>query len=43
MLYRGPNRTCFEFGEEDHQRDKCLRRQISVQVRPSVVADVSNN
>ena len=28
--YRGQKRTCFECGEEGHQRDKCPRRQTSV-------------
>ena len=39
--YRGQKRTCFECGEEGHQRDKCPRKKTSAQ--PVVVeAPVSN-
>ena len=39
--YRGQKRTCFECGEEGHQRDKCPRRPTPAQ--PVVVEASVNN
>ena len=39
--YRGQKRTCFECGEEGHQRDKCPRKQASA--HPVVVEAAANN
>ena len=38
--YRGQKRTCFQCGEEGHQRDKCPRRQVSA---PPVVVEAAAN
>ena len=37
--YRGQKRTCFQCGEEGHQKDKCPRLQSSVPVRPTAAAE----
>ena len=39
--YRGQKRTCFECGEEGHQRDKCPRKQTSAP--PVVVGATAHN
>ena len=38
--YRGQKRTCFECGEEGHQRDKCPRKKTSA---PPVVVEAAIN
>ena len=37
--YRGQKRTCFQCGEEGHQKDKCPRRQSSVSAQPPAAAE----
>ena len=39
--YRGQKRTCFQCGEEGHQKDKCPRRQSSVSAQPLAGAEAT--